>query len=848
MFRLALRTVFARKRRFVSTALSIMLGIAFLAGTLVFTDTMDRTFDNLFADIYADTDTVVRSATSVEDERGFEARGRIPESTVDVVRGVDGVAQAEGYVEGFAQLVGADGDVIGNPAQGPPTYGGNYTSGALGPWVLTEGSREPGPGELVVDLGSANKGNLEIGDRVTVLTQSGPHVLPLVGTVRFGSVDSPAGANVALFDLPTAQQLLLGTTGELNSVMVDAVPGVTQQELTQRIAAVLPEGQEALTGSEIIEETQDMVANAMGFVGTFLLVFAVIGLVVACFTIFNTFQIIITQRIREMALLRAIGATRSQVLGAQLIEAVVVGLAASLVGLVAGVLVARGLQAILVALGIELPAGEMVLLPRTAIVAIVVGIVVTVGSAVFPALRAARIPPIAALRDVALDRTGQTWHRLVFGGGLTGAGVLGFLIGLAESEIAWVGLGALAVFVGVFVLGPLLTRPIAGPVSAPLPTLCGITGELARENTLRNPKRTARTGGALMVGVALIVGITVMAASMKDWIRDVFEAQFSGDYVVNSNSFGYGGLSPQVASELNELPEVEAATGIRVGLARIADESPSDISYTAVDPTTVGTVFDIGLTAGAIETLDETGVLVYEGTAESRGLGIGDQVTFQFLDGQSRELTVDGMYTEHDLAGHFVVTHALHEASGADQFDLAVYVITVDGVAEDDARAALTSVTDGYANAELLSRNEFLDERAAQFDPIINLMYALLALAIVIALFSIANSISLSIHERTRELGLLRAVGMTRHQVRSVVRWESVLLALLGTGSGLVLGVFFGWSISVTLRDGGLTRFAFPVLSIVVVAALALLGALLAAARPARRAARLDVLNAIADE
>jgi putative ABC transport system permease protein len=848
MFRLALRTVFAKKRRFVSTALSIMLGIAFLAGTLVFTDTMNRTFDNLFADIYADTDTVVRAASSVEDDMGFTIRGRIPEDTVDTVRQVEGVATVSGYVEGFAQLIAADGDVIGNPAQGPPTFGGNYTSGALGPWVLTAGSREPGPGELVVDLGSAQQGKLAIGDDVTVLTQTGSHVLPLVGTVRFGSVDSPGGANVALFDLATAQQLLLGEPGELSSVMVDAAPGVSEDQLTARIAAVLPAGQEALTGSAVIAESQDMFAEAMSFFGTFLLVFAVIGLVVACFTIFNTFQIIITQRLREMALLRALGATRAQVLGAQLVEAVIVGVFASLVGLAAGVAVARGLQSLLVAFGIDLPAGGLVIEPRTAIVAIAVGLLVTVGAAVFPALRASRIPPIAALRDVALDRTGQTWHRLALGGVLTAVGVLGFVVGLAQAAIAWVGLGALAVFVGVFVLGPLLTRPIAGPISAPLAAVRGITGELARENTLRNPKRTARTGGALMVGVALVVAITVLAASMKDWIRDVFDDQFSGDYVVNSNTFGYGGLSTLVADELNELPEVEAATGIRVGFARMVGDTPSDVAYTAVDPATVTTVFDIGVTAGALETLDERGVMIDDATAESRDLALGDQITFQFLNGDSRELTVHGLYTEDDLAGEYVVAQALHESTGADQFDFAVYLALVEGVSEPDARAALAAVTDGYANAELLSRGEYLDQQAAQLDPIVNLMYALLALAILIALFSIANSISLSVHERTRELGLLRAVGMTRRQVRSVVRWESVLLAVLGTGSGLVLGVFFGWAISVTVRGGGLAGFALPVVPIVVVAALALAGAVLAAVRPARRAARLDVLTAIANE
>lgn len=848
MFKLALRNVLAKKLRFIATALSITLGVAFLVGTLVFTDTMGRTFDDLFADIYADTDTVVRSASSVEDQMGFEARGRIPESAIDLVRTVEGIATAEGSVQGFAQIVDPDGNVIGRSAQGPPSFGGNYLTGALSPWVLTSGSRAPGPGELVIDQGSARDGGLSIGDEVTVLTQTGPHVLPLVGTVRFGSIDSPGGAHVSLFDMVTAQELLIGHTGEIDAVVVDAAPGVSEQELTERIAAVLPESQEAITGSAIIEEQQDMMANALGFFETLLLVFAIIGLVVASFTIFNTFQIVITQRIREMALLRAIGASRSQVIFAQLIEAVVVGVTASFTGLFLGMGVAQLLKAMMSALGMDLPAGSIVLLPRTVIAAIVVGTSVTVGSAVFPAVRASRIPPIAALRDVALDRTGQTWHRLVLGGVITGLGVLAFAVGLTGSGLAWVGIGALAVFLGAFVLGPLLTRPIAGPLSAPLPTLSGITGELARQNALRNPKRTSRTGGALMVGVALVIGITIIAASVKDWIHDVFDEQFSGDLVVSTDSFGYGGLSPQLAAQLNELPEVEAATGIRVGFARVLGAGESDEMYTAVDTATVTAVFDIGMIQGSVAELDDRGVLLDDDEAADRGVTVGDELTFQLLNGERLSLTVQGIYTEQDLAGNYVITQSLHESTGADQFDLSVYIALSEGVSESEARAAISPITDAHANAELLGRDEYIDEQTSQVDPLVNMMYGLLSLAIVIALFSIANSMALSIHERTRELGLLRAVGMSRRQVRSVVRWESVLVALLGTGSGVVLGILFGWALSVTIRDEGLTAFALPVTSVVVIAALAMIGALLATARPAWRAARLDVLKAIASE
>ena len=845
MLRLALKSTLARKWRLVATGLAVTLGIAFLAGTLVFTDTIKRTFDDLFADIYSETDSYVRSSTSISMDFGPDVRGRIPESVLAAVADVDGVADAQGLVQGFAQVVDADGDAIGNPGQGAPTFAMSYVGGALSPWQLTSGSREPGPGELVVDKGTADRGDLSIGDIVTVLTQTGPHQFRLVGTARFGSVDSPGGASVSIFDLATAQQVLLGRTGELDAVMIDAAEGVDETALTARVARSLPDGVEALTGTEITGETQDAMQEGLGFFNTFLLVFAAIGLVVASFTIYNTFQIVVTQRRREMAMLRAVGASRRQVLFAQLVEASVVGVLASAVGLLAGVLVAGLLKAMMEQFGIDIPAGGTVLQLRTVVVALVVGTFVTVVSAVFPALRASRVPPLAALRDVAVGGVDAPRRRFLAGAIIAIGGAGAMAAGLAGSGVLWVGLGGLAVFIGVFVLGPLIARPMVRVTGAPLP---GITGSLARENALRNPKRTARTGGALMVGVALVAAITVMSASLKDWIHDVFEEQFTGDFVVATNTFGIGGISPQLAGELNELPEVAAATGVRVGVARIGGAAPGDGEYVSIDPETAGTIFDIGMIDGSIGDLTVDGVLVDDDEAARRSLGVGDRLDFQFLNGTSRTLTVQGIYTEQDMAGPLVVHHALHEQTGTDQFDFSVYIETADGISDDAARAAIAHVSDAYPNATLQSRAEYIDAQAAQLDQIVNLMYGLLGLAVVIALFSIANSMSLSIYERTRELGLLRAVGMTRHQTRSAVRWEAVLIALLGTALGVVVGMFFGWSISVALRDDGLGTFSVPWTSLLAIVGLAVVGGVIATIRPARRAARLDVLHAIATE
>jgi putative ABC transport system permease protein len=384
-------------------------------------------------------------------------------------------------------------------------------------------------------------------------------------------------------------------------------------------------------------------------------------------------------------------------------------------------------------------------------------------------------------------------------------------------------------------------------IGAPLPAVAGITGSLARENAMRNPKRTARTGGALMVGVALVAGITVIAASVKDWTRDIFDRSFTGDFVVSTNTFGFGGLSPNLAEQLNQLPEIQAATGIRIGAARDVDGG-GDTAYISVDPGTANTIFDIGMIQGTVESLTPDGILIDDDEAADRNLGLGDQIEFGFVNGSTHLLTIQGIYTEQDLAGPFVVHHALHEQSGADQFDFSVYVATAPGVSDAAARAAIATISDEYPNSDLQSRREYVDAQAAQIDPLVNLMYALLALAVIIALINIANSMALSIHERTRELGLLRAVGMTRHQTRAAIAWESVLIGLLGTGLGVLIGVFFGWAISVTVRNAGLGTFTLPIQPLVFIALAAVLGGVLAAARPARRAARLDVLRAIATE
>jgi putative ABC transport system permease protein len=472
---------------------------------------------------------------------------------------------------------------------------------------------------------------------------------------------------------------------------------------------------------------------------------------------------------------------------------------------------------------------------------------VTVVAATLPAVRASRIAPLAVIRSAAVGDPSHRRGRFAAGGVITSLGALAYGIGLARSDLAWVGVGALATFIGIFVLGPLLARPAARLLGAPVAAGFGVAGELAQQNAIRNPKRSARTGGALMVGVALVAAITVIAASVDQWVTDIVGEQFTGDFAVSTSMVNFGGLSPSVTDRISELPEVAVASGIRVGAAHDEDHG-GDLTYVAIDPSTAGELFDIGLPPEEIAALTPSGVLLDDDEAADRGVVVGDRLTWSFLDGRTQVLEVQGIYTEDDLAGRVVVSHALHERSGVDQFDISVYVRGAQGVDEDVVASALAAAVADYPNAEVESKQEYIDSQAAEIDPILNLMYALLALAVLIALLNIANSLNLSIHERNHELGLLRAVGMTRRQTRRCVTLEAVLVATIGILTGIVVGTFFGWSISIVGRGATWNAFVLPIQPLVVIVVLAMIGAALSAIRPAAHAARLDVLRAIASE
>ena len=850
MLAVTIKGLLAHKLRLAATALAVMLGVAFMAGTFVLTDTIGKTFDDLFADVYDGTDAVVRQEAAFNSPDGAgDARGRVDASLVDDVAAVDGVAVAEGSIQGYARLIDKDGQAVGDPQTGAPTYGGNWgAEPGLNPFVLVEGRAPGADDEVVIDKKSADDAGYRVGDTATVLVQGPPVQVRISGIARFGEADSPGGASYVLFTTSAAQRLV-AEPGMFDAVSVVGVEGVSQRELADRIASAVPAGVEVLTGEEITAETQDDIQQNLSFFNVFMLVFALVALLVGSFMIFNTFSITVAQRTRENALLRAIGASRGQVLSSVLVEAVVVGVMASIAGLALGVAVAAGLKALLAGFGIDIPAGGIVFTARTAIVSLVVGVGVTVIAAFSPARKAGRIPPIAAMRDVAPGTGGYgSKLRMVVGAAvlaLGAASLLGGLFGGGSNPLPLVGLGALLDFFGVSILGRTVALPLSRAIGVLLPRLRGVTGELARENAMRNPKRTAATASALMIGVGLVGFITILAASTRTSIDETIDRAFTGDFTVDGGTFGFGGLDPALAGRIDDLPEIEAATGVRSGVAEVGGRATSLL---AVDPDVAFDIIDVAPRQGRAADLGVGTIAVFEDVAEDEGLALGDRVDVRFKDTGPKELTVAMIYGENQPAGDYLVSLDTYEANFADQFDSLVFVDRADDVSAEAALAAIEGVTAEYPGSDVRDRAGFKAEQTAGVNQMLGLVYALLGLAIVIALLGISNTLALSILERTRELGLLRSIGMTRGQLRATVRWESVIIALQGTVLGLVIGVFFGWAIVRALADEGINRLDVPVGTLAVVVVLAALAGVLAAVVPARRAARLNVLRAITTE
>jgi putative ABC transport system permease protein len=845
MFRTALKDLSHRKLRLVATGLAVILGVAFIAGTLVLTDTVNRSFNDLFSGVNRGTDVVVRSARtskSTDDFGGQTVRSQIDATFAFAAAAVPGVRAVAPKVSGYAQMVNKQGDPIGNPRRGAPTLGVNWIADKkLNPFTLVEGRAPAAPDEVVIDRHSAGKGPFKVGDPITLLTQAGTVHAKVVGFVRFGTADSPGGASVTMFTLGEAERVL-GTVGKVDAIALSSDGNISQTELAARVQRAVPSTLEAVTGAKVTKEDQDAIRKGLGFFSTALKAFGLISLVVGAFIIVNTFAIIVSQRTRELALLRALGASKRQVRASVLIEALVVGVLASLTGLGLGILTAAGMKSAMSALGVELPPGSLLVTSGTVVASLLLGTVVTLVSAVFPARRAAKVPPIAAMREVAVDDTGHSKGRL--GAGVVLAGLAALLLagGVSSHKVANTGLGAGVLLISFVVLGPVLAHLLGTVFGMPLAAIRGITGKVAQQNTIRNPRRTASTAAALMICLSFVVFITVFASSLKGSLHTTINNDFKGDYVIDTKGLV---LPDDLVTKLDGVKELSAV----VALKEVPLKTDATSRAMAANTAQLADVLDVHVKEGSLRAIGADGIALSSDKAKSNHLGLGSKLTASYVDGTSHTFTVRAIFDNNPAGSSAIIDHAAAVGASRQQGVDQILVKDAAGVTASRAHTAIKAVTNAYATAEVQTGKEFADGIGNRVNGLLGMVYALLALSIIIALIGMANTLGLSILERTRELGLLRAIGMARSQVRSTIRWEAVLIAAAGTALGLVLGI--GGSVAVIKSlpaSDGLTTVTIPGGQLVVAGIVGLTVGVIASIWPARRAAKLDVLAAIANE
>jgi len=852
VLKVTLRGLMAHKVRLIATAVSVLLGVAFMSGTQVLTSSVSASFDKVFADVYASIDVVVRSTNEVDTPFGPE-RTRISEAVLPTLVGVPGVEAAEGQVVGQIRVLDKDNQPLVT-AQGPPNFGLNWlTSPALNGWTIVDGASPVAVNDIVLDAKSAKDGKYAVGDTVNVSVTNGVQPFKVVGIAKFGKLETWGGAQAALFATSTIQTLV-GEPGMYDWISVAGQNNESQTQLSGEISKVIPPGTEAITGAEFTEESQSAFQKIIGIFSTFLLVFALIALFVGSFIIYNTFSIIVAQRTKELALLRALGASRGQVLRSIILEALFVGLIASIIGVGFGILLAIGLNKLMQSIGFSGPDTPIVLPPVAILVSLLVGTFITLVSALFPARRAATVPPIAAMRDVAVDRTGASRLRVAFGLILLALGAFMLWFGLngnSDSGLQIIGGGAFFVFIALTVIGPVIATPFASVLGWPLQKASRITGRLARENAMRNPRRTSTTASALMIGIGLVGFIAVTAQSVKASTVDAINQSVTGQYVVTTESFGSTALPQSMAAELDAVAGVDVAAGISATFANINNSGKIIL---AVDPDAISQVIEFDDVEGSFASLGVGEIAASEKLAEEKQLKIGDPVELVFLQGGATTLTLGSIYkTEFPIQGPgwIISTDQFNTLVPPSQQTFVAIYIKLDDTSSagvDAVLPGLKAVADTVPGAKLQNLDEYKKAQTDQVNQFLQIVYVLLALALIIAIVGVVNTLLLSVYERTRELGLLRAVGMSRRQVRSTIRLESVIISLMGTLIGLVIGIIFGWALVTALVDEGITSFAIPWSQLFIIVIIAILAGVGAALYPARRAARLDVLRAISSD
>ncbi|MEX2269254.1 MAG: ABC transporter permease [Acidimicrobiia bacterium] len=878
MLRVTIKNLFARKFRLVLTSIAVILGVAFMAGTFVLTDTLGNVFDGLFADVNRGVDVALRGKEPFKETAGGPGtqvvREPLDATVLDSVEAVEGVAIAEGSVGGLIEVVklqnGKPSEAISH-GQAPtlgvtwgPHRGLNRAIGGDGrPEV---GRRPSAPGEVALDEVTATDAGISPQDvrrcvrteqcrqarvQVIPLSQHPPEIVDVVAIFRFGTVGNLAGATLAAFDVEVAQGLL-NKEGRFDEIHVKAEPGVSDLQLRDRIRTSLANegvsGVEVLTGEQLATDQSDEIRQGLSFFSIFLLVFAVIALFVGAFIIYNTFSIVVAQRTHELGLLRGLGASGRQVMGSVAIEALIIGLFSSIVGLAAGVGVAIGLQELLKAFDVQLPSGDTVILGRTIIISLVVGTLVTFVSSLSPARRAAAVSPVAAMQaDTAPPSSGS--RRYSVGGFVTILGFVLLLVGLFAGvegfpggAAALVGLASAMVFVGVAMLSPLLASPAARTLGWLPARFRGMGGLLARENASRNPRRTATTAAALMVGISLMTLVAILGSSIKATLDDVLSSDFKAEFVLSTKNFTP--LSPEAATAVRDVLPDAHVTEFRFGNFELAGETKAVMGTSP----NLGSSIDVHPEPGAMQTFRQSGgMLVFEDAFKELPKRQRASRTLEVRFGATGEqsIPIAGVFAEKDAIGNdYLLAMPDFEANFTDQLDVFVAIKVAADTSLRRAATTIDQAIEPFPSVQAQDQEEFKETQEQQVGQFLNLIYVLLGLAVGIAVLGIANTLALSIYERTREIGLLRAVGMARAQVRTMIRYESIIIAVFGSALGVSLGLVLGRALIGALESEGI-HFALSPSSLVQLVLLGAFAGWWASVGPARRAARLDVLEAI---
>ena len=844
---LAVKSLWARRVRALATTFAVVIGVAFVAGSYVLTDTIFAAFDEIFNEVLKGTSVVVTAKNPVEQESGEVPT--ISASLLPKVTKVAGVKLAAGSIFTPGGFFDSKGKAIGTKFA--PKFISSKLPGKLEAVTYLEGHAPRGPTETAIDQAAAKSSHLKLGEKIRIVGRRSAKSYRLVGFTRLGSA-SFGGTSVVELTLPEAQ-LITEKRGRFDQISVAARRGVSEQTLRRRIERVVPPSARVETARENADRSSAEIRDNLGFLQTVLVVFGFVAVFVGAFLIFNTFSITVAQRVSEFGLLRTLGASRRQILASILVEALVIGAIGAVVGIGGGYVMAGLLNALLKAFGANLPTTSLVMESRTVVVALLVGIVVTSISSLVPALRSTRVPPIAALQSYVPPSTrGRRLLYVAFSLLLGLAGLAMLLAGLfsggsAGAQAGLMGAGAVAVVLAVSLFSPRLVPPLAAVAGWPLERIRRLTGRLARENSQRNPGRTAITAAALMIGLALVAFVTVFAAGLKSSVAQVIDENFEGGLVIQ-NTDGFSPIPGGVAGLARKVPGVRSVATVATTEAKLIGGGGRKSKVTAATPN-IGDAVDVEWKKGGPATLRGLGddeAVVSDSFAADHHLDIGDELRLLSQTGAKPSFEVAGEFdSKAGIFGSVVITPAVMARAFEQRQNTIDFVVVKPGANAAKVQATLTAGAErAFPTAEVLNQQELKKTREEQVDQLVNLFYALLVLAIIISLFGIANTLALSIHERTRELGMLRAIGMSRRQVRTMIRYEAVITALIGAILGIVLGVVFAALISQPLKDEGFTL-SYPIGSLVLLLVLAGLAGVLAAIPPARRASRLDVLDSL---